>query len=83
MQGAKNKTMSHKLIIKRDKYIISIFANRVSEMFVDAGEIEYECTIRYNSPRHTSYNWIVHPIVGSETSKNKNVIKEFIKNNTI
>lgn len=75
--------MAHKLIIKGDKYIISIFADRVSRMFVDAGKIEYECSIYINRPRYTNYNHIVHPIVATETSTNKEVIREFIKRNTL
>ena len=67
--------MAHKLIIKRDKYIISIFADRVSRMFVDAGKIVYECSIYINRPKYTNYNHIVHPIVANKASTNKEIIR--------
>lgn len=70
--------MKKKLVKHIGNYIVAIHLSRVSSMFKDAGRIEYECTIYYNSPRRTNGLGIIHPIISSLNSTDKNKIKKFI-----
>lgn len=75
--------MEKKLIKHIGNYIVAIHLSRVSSMFKDAGRIEYECTIYYNSPRYANVFGIIHPIISSLTSTDKNKIKKFIEFNLV
>lgn len=69
--------MKKKLIKHIGNYIAAIHLSRVSSMFKDRGKIEYECTIYYNYPRYANGFGIIHPIISSLTSTDRNIIKIF------